>query len=1367
MKRIILSLIILLISIVGIAQVPSIGGILPNTNVPSIFISSSAQLEDFLYCQSNVTGYIYSDGGSAILESGICQSVNHNPTISDTKYPQTFTTNPFSWYTYPSLVPVYVRAFARNANGTSYSNEIYVTPNTAPTAYISVDVTSSTTASITIGSSSIYSLAGVTLNCSNGTDNRALAYDTYSNPYTWDLTGLTAGSIYHVYGNFNGCIIYFPATSFLMTVSTYLPDVITNFATSITTNSASVSGNVTSQGSSSVTARGICYAVTSSPDITDNIVSGGSGLGEFTCSLSTLDPNTLYYYRAYATNAYGTSYGSEYSFRTTALYLPTVITSNVTNITNNMATSGGNVTSDGNSTVTARGVCWSTSINPTTSNSKTIDGSGTGSFVSTLSSLSSNTTYYVRAYATNTNGTAYGNNMAFTTNSDPAIALSIIGSTTTSINVSYYGTSCPNIINEMGAVLSSSTRTPTIVNTKISNFPSNVCYYGNQNLFNNLSNSTKYYIRSFLITTYGILYSAVDSIVTGASITIPTVSTAAVSGITYGFGATSGGDVTSSGGATVTARGVCWSTSLNPTISNNKTINGNGIGSFTSNLSNLNANTIYHVRAYATNGAGTTYGADIQFKTWSTYSPNNISKSLTYPYTSDTEYVTLEGSAPSVSIGYSVLEEWKTLSILDFYPDLDSDGNDFYTLTYNGIEVTTFPLNIDLQSLNAGNHTGLAINYSDIGEKIFNNAVSQNCGIKYNITNMSNAIGYTHTLTESLFSYPIITTVAASSITSSTAISGGDISTSSYVSERGVCWSYVTTTPTTTNNNGKTINGTGIGSYSSYLSGLSTGVTYYIRAYAIIAEATVYGNAVSFVPTSASVLPVVQNLGVTNITSSGVTFNGEVLSEGSATVTSRGVCYSTSHDPVYTGSGITSGSGLGVYSGSVNTLDSGTLYYYRAFAVSSVGVAYSVEYSFATNDIPDVVPTIVLYGDYDTSPSGSVLISGNVTSDGGSSVIERGVCWNTVGSPIITDSHTVASTSGTGIYSVSATNLIAGVTYSFRLYALNDVGVGYSTEYVFTTLSDLPIVVLNSITTVTGNSGIGNATVTSNGSGTVSQRGICWSTNQNPTTAADIRYGVGGLGDYSFTMDGLYENTTYYVRAFATSEFGVSYSNQLSFVPTTPLLDCNADQSFSGGFSSAPRIYNINFGNDAGLYILGFQNRVIPDKIEVYQGTNIKATTVSEVTGGSVGVYPPLQAFHPDRYPLRFIYDPANGTSGQIKVYTSNEETKWYFTQACPAVSLLDTEYTLNNKNYSFYYTGLTSNTDYNLQISATSGTSQIEYIVWDALNSMPPFLPKASGTTSSLPASIIFNTGSSSVIVIDVKMVSNSTNYKVMLSVN
>lgn len=125
-------------------------------------------------------------------------------------------------------------------------------------------------------------------------------------------------------------------------------------------------------------------------------------------------PSTTYTYRVYSYNSVGKSltYSNEINL---TLNFPTIITTSISSITNSSAVSGGNISSDGGSTVTARGICWSTNPNPTIAlSTKTIDGSGTGIFSSNITGLSYQTTYYVRAYATNSIGTAYGNELSFT-----------------------------------------------------------------------------------------------------------------------------------------------------------------------------------------------------------------------------------------------------------------------------------------------------------------------------------------------------------------------------------------------------------------------------------------------------------------------------------------------------------------------------------------------------------------------------------------------------------------------------------------------------------------------------------------------------------------------------------------------------------------------------------------------------------------------------------------------------------------------------------------------------------------------------------------------------------------------------------------
>ena len=132
-----------------------------------------------------------------------------------------------------------------------------------------------------------------------------------------------------------------------------------------------------------------------------------------------LTSNTTYTYRVYAYNSAGNSlqYSNEVTITTnSSTTLSSLTTTAISSIDNTSAMSGGIVTSDGGSAITFRGVCWSNSANPTIAlPTKTVDGTGTGNFTSSITGLTLNTTYHVRAYATNSVGTAYGSDIEFTT----------------------------------------------------------------------------------------------------------------------------------------------------------------------------------------------------------------------------------------------------------------------------------------------------------------------------------------------------------------------------------------------------------------------------------------------------------------------------------------------------------------------------------------------------------------------------------------------------------------------------------------------------------------------------------------------------------------------------------------------------------------------------------------------------------------------------------------------------------------------------------------------------------------------------------------------------------------------------------------
>jgi len=242
-------------------------------------------------------------------------------------------------------------------------------------------------------------------------------YSSYDSVEYFTLASLNNNTTYYVKGfvRTDFAVAYGNEVSFkTQGADSGLPIITTNIITNITNNSAKSGGNVIDEGSSSVTARGVCWNTTPNPTTSNFCTVDGTGVGSYESELNSLSSLTTYYVRAYANNTYGTSYGEQLVF-TTIAWLPYIATSPVTNITANTAICGGYGISDGGSAIISKGVCWSTQGNPTINDSKTNDGSTTADFVSSITNLNPETTYYVRAYAINSNGVNYGSQRIFET----------------------------------------------------------------------------------------------------------------------------------------------------------------------------------------------------------------------------------------------------------------------------------------------------------------------------------------------------------------------------------------------------------------------------------------------------------------------------------------------------------------------------------------------------------------------------------------------------------------------------------------------------------------------------------------------------------------------------------------------------------------------------------------------------------------------------------------------------------------------------------------------------------------------------------------------------------------------------------------
>jgi len=359
-----------------------------------------------------------------------------------------------------------------------------------------------------------------------------------------------------------------------------------------------------------VAARGVCWDTQTAPVLSDSNRVVGRGSADFAFTSPNLARGNTYYFRAFATTALGTVYSNEGTLNF-PVELPQVATGQVSATGLYSAVGSGEVLSDGGAPVVERGMCRNTTGSPNTSHDTVRSGSGLGVFGVVFSNLLPGMQYFVRAYAINSAGVAYGATQSFET---PATLANVITAPATSLqaNQAVLG---GQILSDGGAAVGSRgvclsrNPAPTTASTTqamgqgIGSFSSVVT---------GLDSATLYYVRAYGTNNIGTAYGSEVSFTTLAR--LPVITTSAVTQITQTT-AQSGGILTIDGGAVVTQRGVCWATTTNPVITGNRTQNGTGIGAFTSSITGLSASTTYYVRAYATNSAGTAYGQQLQFST--------------------------------------------------------------------------------------------------------------------------------------------------------------------------------------------------------------------------------------------------------------------------------------------------------------------------------------------------------------------------------------------------------------------------------------------------------------------------------------------------------------------------------------------------------------------------------------------------------------------------------------------------------------------------------------------------------------------------------------------------------------------------------
>ena len=216
----------------------------------------------------------------------------------------------------------------------------------------------------------------------------------------------------------DGTVYYGNDVALQTTHQIHLPQTSGVSVSQVKVTSATLRASVTNDGDGNISDAGFVYATTPNPSVANSCISCGIQTGAYSTILQNLQENTTYYVRAYATNEAGTNYGEEMSFTTLEVKIPELSAVTLSAYSHKSATFSAKVEQQNNGTITEVGFVYSTSPEPGMTNHKIVCGTDT-SFSGKTTSLTANTTYYVRAYATNEKGTAFSPELTFTTKEEP------------------------------------------------------------------------------------------------------------------------------------------------------------------------------------------------------------------------------------------------------------------------------------------------------------------------------------------------------------------------------------------------------------------------------------------------------------------------------------------------------------------------------------------------------------------------------------------------------------------------------------------------------------------------------------------------------------------------------------------------------------------------------------------------------------------------------------------------------------------------------------------------------------------------------------------------------------------------------------
>jgi phosphodiesterase/alkaline phosphatase D-like protein len=1163
------------------------------------------------------------DGTNAIVISHISTADYDNgwysgeTTSADTDTWRSRVVNPSNWTYTDDLYDVDGDPEFYTHAGQSYTVESSLAAPTATTDAASAVSTTGATLNGTVNANSASTVVTFEYGLTTGYGTTVTAVEspvtgTSGTLVSKSISGLSPNTTYHYRvvgvnseGTANGLDANFTTLPLAATVTTQA-------VTDITQTTATGSGNVTDLGVPNPTQHGVCWNTGGTPMLADSKTEDGavSGTGAFTSDITSLSAGTMYYVRAYVTNAAGTVYGSEVSF--TSLELPTVTTQAVTSITSTTATCNGNITDLGVPNPTQHGVCWSTSTSPTTSNSKTEEGavSVIGAFTSDIIGLSPGTMYYVRAYATNSVGTIYGSEVSFTALEVPTVttqAVTSIATTTATANGNVSDLGVPNP-TQHGVCWSTSTN-PTTSDSKTEDGAVSATGAFTSNI-TGLSPGTMYSVRAYATNAVGTVYGSEVSFTT---LKLAGVTTQAVTNITSTT-FTANGTITDLGVPNPTAYGVCMNTSGSPTLSNYFTDKGaaSATGAFTSDIILMTPNTTYYVRAYAINGAGTTYGAEVSFTT------KPEAATVTTQAVTNVTQTTATANGNITDLGVPNPTEHGVCWSISTSPTI-SDSK-----TEEGAVAVTGAFTSNITGLSAGTMYYVRAYATNLAGTVYGSQVS-----------------FTS------YDVPIVTTQAVTIIATTTATGNGNVTDLGVPNptEHGVCWN---TGGTPTLADSKTEDGavSGTGAFTSDITSLSAGTMYYVRAYAINAAGTVYGSEVSFTTLK---LAGVTTEAITNITSITFTANGTITDLGIPNPTSYGICLNTSGSPTLANFVTDKGaaSATGAFTSDITSLVPNTTYYVRAYATNEAGTIYGADMSCTTAlEVATVTTNAASSLTAKTTNLNGTVNANNASTD---VTFEYGLTV-AYGTTLTADQSPITGMSDTDV-SVDLTGLTPSTTYHYRVVGVNAGGTSNGSDLTFTTLSQDPIITTNAASDIESSGATLNGTVNANDLSTTVTFEYGLTETYGSTVTADQSPVSGTTStDVSVSITDLIPNTTYHFRVVGVNSEATTNGSDVTF--TTFSQDPIATTNVASDIEPTGAILNgtVNANNYSTTVTFEYG-------LTIDYGTTLTADQ-SPVTGTSdIGVSVDLTGLIPSTtYHYRVVGVNVSGTSnGSDMTFTTNK----------------------------------------------------------------------------------------------------------------